>query len=208
MRDPRRAVQRALLLVVVLSPGACSSSCEYSCSGPRSDEQAAPAATYDLVIANGRVVDGTGAPWFEADIGIVGDRIHSVGQLDSAKARARIDAAGLVVAPGFIDLLGQSEFNVLVDSRAASKITQGVTTEVTGEGASIAPVNERMLAEGMEPYRHYGVEHDWRTLTEYFARLERSKTAVNLGTFVGSGGVRDHVIGKANRRPPRTSWRR
>ncbi len=199
MRVPRRAVQRALLLAVILSPGACSSSCEYSCSGPRPDEQAAPAATYDLVIANGRVVDGTGAPWFEADIGIVGDRIRSVGELGAAKARARIDAAGLVVAPGFIDLLGQSEFNVLVDSRAASKITQGITTEITGEGASIAPVNERMIAEAAEPYRHYGVEHDWRTLAQYFARLERSRSAINLGTFVGSGGVRDHVIGKANR---------
>jgi N-acyl-D-amino-acid deacylase len=206
MRVSRRAVQRALLLAVVLSPGACSSSCEYSCSRP--DEQAAPAATYDLVIANGRVVDGTGAPWFEADIGIVGDRIRSVGDLGEARARARIDAAGMVVAPGFIDLLGQSEFNVLVDNRAASKITQGVTTEITGEGASIAPVNERMIAEAAEPYRHYGVQHDWRTLAEYFARLERSRTAINLGTFVGSGGIRDHVIGKANRPATAPSWRR
>jgi N-acyl-D-amino-acid deacylase len=163
------------------------------------DAKPAPAPTYDVVILDGRVVDGTGAPWFEADIGIVGDRIRSIGELGSATARTRIDATGLVVAPGFIDLLGQSEFHVLVDNRVASKVTQGITTEITGEGASIAPVNERMLAEQMAPYRHYGVKHDWRTLEQYFARLERSKSAVNIGTFVGSGGVREYVMGKVNR---------
>src|SRR5689334_4427138 len=93
------------------------------------------AGTFDVVIANGRVVDGTGAPWFRADVGIRGDRIVAIGNLASARATTRIDAAGQVVAPGFIDLLGQSEFNVLVDARAASKITQGITTEITGEGA-------------------------------------------------------------------------
>ena len=101
------------------------------------------AQTFDVVIANGRVVDGTGAPWFRGRLGIIGDRIEAIGNLSRATAATRIDAAGLVVAPGFIDLLGQSEFNVLVDPRAASKITQGVTTEITGEGGSIAPVNDR-----------------------------------------------------------------
>ena len=96
--------------------------------------------TFDVVIANGRVVDGTGAPWFRADVGIVGDRIAAIGNLSSARAATRIDAAGQVVAPGFIDLLGQSEFNVLVDSRAASKITQGITTEITGEGVDVSTV--------------------------------------------------------------------
>src|SRR5512140_2267916 len=94
----------------------------------------APPDSYDVVIAGGRVVDGTGAPWFAGDVGIRGDRIVAIGDLKAAVAKTRVDAAGLVVAPGFIDLLGQSEFNVLVDNRAASKITQGVTTEVTGEG--------------------------------------------------------------------------
>jgi N-acyl-D-amino-acid deacylase len=160
-------------------------------------------SAYDVVSLNGRVVDGTGAPWIRADIGIVGDRIQSIGNLASASAATRIDAAGLVVAPGFIDLLGQSEFNVLVDNRAASKIMQGITTEITGEGSSIAPVNDRMIANRKPTFDHFGVTHDWRTLEEYFARLRRTSTAINIGTFVGSGGIRDYVIGLEDR--PATS---
>ncbi|MGE0126352.1 MAG: amidohydrolase family protein [Vicinamibacterales bacterium] len=177
-----------------------------ACGGetpPATPAPAAPAAQaaprFDVVVANGRVVDGTGAPWFHGDIGIVGDRITAVGRLGEAAATTRIDAAGLVVAPGFIDLLGQSEFNVLVDSRAASKITQGITTEITGEGVSIAPVNDQMLADRKASYDFFKVVHDWRTLAEYFARFERSTAAINLGTFVGSGGLRDYVVGKADR---------
>ncbi len=177
-----------------------------SCGGPATPPAAAPGApaapatpTFDLVIANGRVVDGTGAPWFRADIGITGDRITAIGPLGTAAAKQRIDAAGLVVAPGSIDLLGQSEVNVLVDSRAASKITQGITTEITGEGVSIAPVNDQMLADRKASYDFFKVVHDWRTLAEYFTRLERSTAAINVGTFVGSGGLRDYVIGKADR---------
>jgi dihydroorotase/N-acyl-D-amino-acid deacylase len=160
---------------------------------------ATPPDRFDVVIANGRVVDGTGASWFTADIGIVGDRIVAMGRLSDVEAAHRIDATGLVVAPGFIDLLGQSEFNVLVDSRAASKITQGITTEITGEGASIAPVNDRMIAAAKPAYDAFDVTHDWHSLDEYLARLERSTSAVNMGTFVGSGGVRDYVIGQEDR---------
>ncbi len=160
---------------------------------------AAQASSFDLVIANARIVDGTGAPWFRGDVGIAGDRITAVGNLQSARATSRIDAQNLVLAPGFIDLLGQSEFNVLVDPRAASKITQGVTTEITGEGGSIAPVNDRMIADAKAAYEHFGVTHDWHTLDEYFRRLERTPAAINLGTFVGSGGIRDDVIGKEDR---------
>ncbi len=159
------------------------------------------ARSYDIVISGGRVVDGTGDPWFRADVGIAGDRIAAIGDLSAATAKTRIDAANLVVAPGFIDMLGQSEFNVLVDNRAASKITQGVTTEVTGEGSAIAPVNDRMLADAAASYRHYGVVADWRTLAEYFKRLdERTHPAINVATFVGAGGVRDYVIGREDRR--------
>jgi N-acyl-D-amino-acid deacylase len=155
---------------------------------------------FDVIIANGRIVDGTGAPWFRGDIGIVGDRIAAIGALGGATAGARIDATNLVVAPGFIDLLGQSEFNVLVDGRAASKILQGVTTEVTGEGSSIAPVNDRLMQEGSANAKHFGVAQDWRTLADYFKRLEeRSKTTINVATFVGAGGIRNYVIGKDDR---------
>jgi len=157
-------------------------------------------ATYDLLISNGRIVDGSGAPWWRGDIAVTGDRIVGMGDLRAATARTRIDATGLVVAPGFIDMLGQSEFNVLVDNRAASKIMQGVTTEITGEGASIGPVNDRMLADQKETFARYKVVADWRTLGEYFARLTtRTHPAINIGSFVGAGGVRDYVIGRDER---------
>lgn len=171
--------------------------CGVACLAGRA---AAQRPRYDLVIRNGRIVDGTGAPWYRGDVAITGDRIAAVGSVgDIAGARA-IDAADLVIAPGFIDLLGQSEFNVLVDGRAASKIMQGVTTEVTGEGSSIAPVNDRLIAEAAPTAKYFGVAQDWRTLADYFRRLEdRSHTAINVATFVGAGGVRNYVIGKANR---------
>jgi N-acyl-D-amino-acid deacylase len=160
------------------------------------------ATRFDLLITHGRIVDGTGAPWFRGDVGVVGDHIVAVGNLTGGSAAKTIDATNLVVAPGFIDLLGQSEFNVLVDPRAASKITQGVTTEVTGEGSSIAPVNDRMIQEGAPNARHFGVVQDWRTLADYFRRLElRSRPAINVATFVGAGSIRNYVIGKDDRRP-------
>jgi dihydroorotase/N-acyl-D-amino-acid deacylase len=151
-------------------------------------------------VSGGRIIDGTGAPWFIGDVGVSEGRIAAMGRLDDADADDRIDARGLVVAPGFIDMLGQSEFSILVDPRAASKIMQGITTEVTGEGASIAPVNDRMMEAGAASYRQFGIEQDFRTLAEYFERLEtRSRPALNIATFVGSGGVRDYVIGRENR---------
>lgn len=162
-------------------------------------QQTAP--RFDVLITGGRVVDGTGAPWFQADVGVTGDRITAVGRLADADARDTIDARNLVVSPGFIDMLGQSEFNVLVDNRAASKLLQGVTTEVTGEGSSIAPVNDRLIKEAEPSAAHFGVKVDWRTLDDYLRRLdERTHPAINLGTFVGAGGLRNYVIGKDDRR--------
>ena len=154
---------------------------------------------YDFMISGVRVVDGAGAPWFAGDIAVTGDRIESIGDLDKASAGKTIDATGLVAAPGFIDVQGQSEFNILVDNRAASKITQGVTTEITGEGSSIAPVNDRQRKEGEDSAKKYGVTQDWHSLAEYFNHFERSKSAINLGTFVGAGGLRNYVLGKDNR---------
>ena len=104
-----------------------------------------------------------------------------------------------MVAPGFIDVQGQSEFNLLVDNRAASKITQGVTTEITGEGTSIAPLNDRLLEDLKDNAKQYRVKLDWRSLDEYLQRLDRAKPAINLGTFVGAGGIRTYVIGKNDR---------
>jgi dihydroorotase/N-acyl-D-amino-acid deacylase len=160
-------------------------------------------AEYDFIIAGAHIVDGTGAPWFVGDIGIAGDRIAAIGDLHNATAKKRLDATGLVASPGFIDVQGQSEFNLLVDNRAASKITQGVTTEITGEGESIAPVNDRMLKDSQDEAKKYGVPLDWRSLDEYFQHFERVRPAINLGTFVGAGGVRNYVVGEDNR--PATS---
>ena len=158
-----------------------------------------PTPTDDLVFEGARVVDGTGAPWFVADVSVKDGKIAAIGRLDRRPARRRIDARGLVVAPGFIDLLGQSEYNVLVDPRAASKITQGITTEVTGEGVSIAPLNQTLIDDSKDVYKKYGVWPDWRTLDGYFRTLERRGTAVNMGTFIGSGGLRAYVVGRENR---------
>ena len=156
-------------------------------------------APFDLLLTGGRVVDGSGAPWFAADVGVRDGRIAEVGVLTGRPAKRTIDTRGLVIAPGFIDLLGQSEYNVLVDKRAASKITQGITTEVTGEGDSIAPTYAKMIAEGKDAYAKYGVTPDWTTLAGYFQTLERRGTAINLGTFVGSGSIRAMVVGRENR---------
>ena len=155
----------------------------------------------DLLFAGGRVVDGTGAPWFRADVCVAGDRIAAVGHLPTAAAKRTIDASRLMIAPGFIDMMGQSEYRLLVDGRAASKITQGITTEITGEGGSIAPLNARMLAAGKATYDHYGYTPNFTTLAGYFTELEKRGTAVNAGTFVGAGGVRSLVIGEDNRAP-------
>ena len=121
-----------------------------------------PTAPFDIVITRGHIVDGTGSPWYSGDIGIRDGRIEAIGNLSAAARKKTIDAAGNVVAPGFIDMLGQSELTMLVDPRLPSKIYQGITTEVTGEGGSVAPLNERMVAAdqgGLRPSEdHSGLD--------------------------------------------------
>ncbi len=158
-------------------------------------------AEYDIIIRNGRVVDGTGRAAYNADVAIKGERIARIGNLRSAHALREIDARGLIVAPGFIDMLGQSETYLLIDPRAMSKVMMGVTTEITGEGGSIAPMNERLIREDESFYRRYNLTVDWRTLAEYFRRLERQGMGLNLGTYVGATQVRAYVIGFDNRAP-------
>src|SRR5258706_7511148 len=156
---------------------------------------------YDVIIRNGRVVDGTGRPAFAADIAIKGDQIARIGNLRGARARRTIDARGQIVAPGFIDMLGQSESFLLIDPRGMSKVMMGVTTEITGEGESIAPINDRLLKEQEDFNRRYHLNIDWRTLGEYFQRLEKQGAGFNLGTFVGATQVREFVIGYDDRPP-------
>jgi N-acyl-D-amino-acid deacylase len=156
----------------------------------------APAPVYDLLVRGGNVVDGSGSPWFRADVAIAGGRIAAVGLLPGARARDTIDAAGLVVAPGFIDMLGHSEYRLLRDGRALSKITQGITTEITGEVTSVVPVNENTLRE-LEDRALV----TWTDLDGYFRALEEARPAINLATFVTVGSVRRHVMGDADRAP-------
>src|SRR2546430_2465251 len=158
-------------------------------------------SAYDVIIRNGRVIDGSGRPGLLADVAIKNDRIVRVGNLRGAKARREIDARGQVVAPGFIDMLGQSESFLLIDPRAMSKVMMGVTTEITGEGESIAPLNNRILKEQEDFNRRFNLTVDWRTLDEYFNRLGKQGAGINLGTFVGATQVREYVIGYDDRPP-------
>ena len=162
---------------------------------------AATAAPYDLVIRNGRVMDGTGSPWYAADIGIRVGKIAGIGRLAGMPARRTIDARGMVVAPGFIDMLGQSETTILVNPHLPSKIFQGITTEVTGEGGSIAPLNDAILKADHVAWEHYGVRPTWRTFGGYFARLRTQGIGINLASYVGATQVRRMVLGDDDRAP-------
>ncbi|MFY9645105.1 MAG: D-aminoacylase [Terriglobales bacterium] len=158
-------------------------------------------APFDLVITNGHIIDGTGSPWYSGDIGIRDGRIAAIGNLSGAARKRTIDAEGKVVAPGFIDMLGQSEVTILVDPRLPSKIYQGITTEITGEGGSAAPLNDTIVANDRPAYAHYKVSPDWRTFREYFARLEKQGMGINLASYVGATQVRRIVLGDADVQP-------
>lgn len=159
------------------------------------------AQTYDVIIRNGHIVDGAGNPWYAADVAIQGDRIAAIGKLSGAKPKREIDASGLIVSPGFIDTLGQSEMALLIDNRSLSKLSQGITTEITGEGWSIAPQNDMTLAAIKPMLDQYHLTVDWTDLDGYFRRLEKTGIPINIGTYVGAGQVRSAVIGEANRAP-------
>src|SRR5438105_5243773 len=163
---------------------------------------AAPQASpFDLVIINGRIIDGTGSPWYSGDVGVREGRIVAIGNLKDAPRTRTIDARGMVVAPGFIDMLGQSELTILVDPRLPSKIYQGITTEITGEGGSAAPLNDAIIQADRSAYDHYHIVPDWRTLREYFARLEKQGMGINLASYVGATQVRRMVLGDDDKQP-------
>ena len=167
-----------------------------------SGAQSGPAAqTFDIVITHGHIVDGTGSPWYSGDLGIRDGRIAAIGNLEAAPRKRTIDAHGDVVAPGFIDMLGQSEMTILVDPRLPSKIYQGITTEITGEGNSAAPENDAMLAADRAGYEHYHITPDWHTLRQYFAHIEKQGMGINLASYVGATSVRRMVLGDADVQP-------
>jgi N-acyl-D-amino-acid deacylase len=166
-----------------------------------SAQQAVDSRPFDVVILHGHILDGTGSPWYSGDVGIRNGHIAAIGDLGSAPAKQKIDAQGKIVAPGFIDMLGQSELTILVDPRLPSKIYQGITTEITGEGGSVAPANDAMRAADRAGYAHLHLTPDWQTLREYFARLEKQGIGINLATYVGATSVRRMVLGDADVQP-------
>jgi len=159
------------------------------------------AQAFDVLIRNGHVMDGTGSPWYAADVGIRDGRIAAIGRLPGATARSVIDAQNLLVTPGFIDMLGQSEMTILVEPHLPSKIFQGITTEITGEGGSAAPLNDRIIEADRVSYEHLKITPDWRTFAQYFKRLEHQGMGINLASYVGATTVRRMVIGDDNRPP-------
>jgi len=162
----------------------------------------APAGpVYDLLLRGGRIVDGTGNPWFEADLAVRGDRIAAIGHLKDATARTTLDVRGLVVAPGFIDMLGQSETTVLVDPHVRSKITQGITTELTGEGGSVAPQTAFTIDQLLPSIADLNLSIDWRDLEGYAQRLRQKGTAINFAHLVGATQVRMAVLKSDNVAP-------
>jgi N-acyl-D-amino-acid deacylase len=168
---------------------------------PQAEAKPESDSGYDMVIRNGRIVDGSGNPWVSGDIAIRGNRIAAIGKVDGARAKRVIDATGLVISPGFIDMLGQSEGALLIDNRSLSKLSQGITTEITGEGGSIAPQTDLTLASLKPMLDHFKLNVDWTTLDGYFERLAKNRTPLNIGTYVGAAQVREAVLGDVDRAP-------
>jgi N-acyl-D-amino-acid deacylase len=167
---------------------------------------APPGPRFDLVVRGGSVLDGNGTPAVRADVGIAGDRITAVGDLSGAEAGTVIDASGLVVAPGFIDVQGQSGTTILADGNAESHVRQGITTEIIGEGGSPAFwTKETIEGDSLQPF---GIVYDWTGFEGYFNKLRERGTAINLGTFVPATMVRRAVIGPENRQPTPTEMAR
>jgi dihydroorotase/N-acyl-D-amino-acid deacylase len=191
----------ALVACIAVSTGCGAGSTSRPVDATPAPASTAPLPRLDIVVTRGRVLDGTGAPATAADVGIAGGRIVAVGDLAATPRARTIDAAGMVVAPGFIDMLGQSELTMLVDPRVPSKIAQGITTELTGEGGSAAPLNDAIVAADRPAYDALRLTPDWRTFRQYFARLEKQGMGINLGSYVGATQVRRFVLGDDDVQP-------
>jgi N-acyl-D-amino-acid deacylase len=159
------------------------------------------AQSFDVIVRNGTVYDGTGAPGRRADVGIRGDRIAAVGDLSKATASLTVDAKGLAVAPGFINMLSWSTESLLVDGKSQGEIRQGVTTQIFGEGSSMGPLNDAMKKRAYEQMGDIKYEITWTTLSEYLKELERRGVSQNVASFIGATTIREHVIGLEDKKP-------
>jgi N-acyl-D-amino-acid deacylase len=157
--------------------------------------------TYDVIIRGGTVYDGTGAPARRADVALRGDRIVAIGDLSTASAANVVDAAGLAVAPGFINMLSWATESLLIDGRSQGDIRQGVTLEIFGEGSSMGPLNAAMKKRALEQMGDLQYEITWTTLAEYLQELERRGISTNVASFIGATTIREHVIGLEDKAP-------
>ena len=179
--QPMKNQLTSLLLALLLFPSALPAQ-------PKS-------STFDALIKGGTVYDGTGAAPIKADVGIKGDRIVAIGNLGNSPATTVIDARGLAIAPGFINMLSWSVYSLIADGRSQSEIRQGVTTEIFGEGTSMGPLNAEMKQRMIAQQGDLKFEVPWTTLAEYLTYMEKRGVAPNVASFIGAGTVRTYVIG-------------
>jgi N-acyl-D-amino-acid deacylase len=160
-----------------------------------------PEGNFDVIIRNGTVYDGTGAEPRQADVAIRGDQIAGIGDFKSAKANTVIDAKGLAVAPGFINMLSWSTESLIQDGRSQSEIRQGVTTEIMGEGESMGPVNDRVREHKIREQTDIKYDITWNTLAEYLQYLEKRGVSCNVASFIGATTIREYVVGYEDKQP-------
>ena len=159
------------------------------------------AQVFDVLIKGGTVYDGSGAEGHVADVAIRGDRIAGVGNFENSQAKQLLDAHGLAVAPGFINMLSWSVESLLIDGRSQSEIRQGVTTEIFGEGESMGPVNDRVREHMLSQQTDFKYDIEWKTLAEYLQFLEKRGVSCNIASFIGATTIRENVIGFDNKAP-------
>jgi N-acyl-D-amino-acid deacylase len=186
MRRPRQSTVLAVFLALAIFPS----------SGPAREGK-----EYDVLVRGGMLYDGTGKPARRGDVGIRGDRIVSVGDLAGAKGKVVVDARGLAVAPGFINMLSWSNDSLLADGRSQSEIRQGVTTQIMGEGWSWGPVNDAIKKRMKKEQTDFKYEIEWTSLSDYLYFLQRRKVSCNVASFLGATTVREYVLGLEDRKP-------
>src|SRR5256885_6743420 len=186
-----RSLQRTLILLLSLALSALAQGQKRAISNPQ---------PFDIIIKGGTVYDGTGRAPVRADVGIKGDRIAAIGNLSRATATTIVDAKGLAVAPGFINMLSHSETSLIRDPRSLSEIKQGVTTQIFGE-LSMGPLNDQMKQRLREQQGDVKYDIEWTTLAEYLKFLEKRGVSQNFASFIGAATIRENVIGLEDKPP-------